>query len=120
MFEKGAWTKRFVKYWQIYSIHPLGHRYLKCCLSSFSSAYVSMWHAVIIDYLLYFHLLYFRYKRCCKQVNSGTNSFLPAPFERLETKKYLSVTFCSCARIIHDTRSILVKILRLVSSSFTC
>ena len=96
------------------------HCYLKCCPSSFSSVYVSIRHAVIIDYLLYFHLLYCTYKWGSKQVNWGTNSFLPAPFEVQKKKKYLSVTSCACARIIHYISSFLVKIRHLVSSSSTC
>ena len=73
----------------------LGQRWLKYCSSSFFSAYVSTW------------CVYFLYKWGCKKVNWNTNSFLPAPFEPWEKKKYLSVSSCSCARVIHYTSSIL-------------
>ena len=79
----------------------LSHCWLKCCSLSFSSAYVSICHAVIIHYLLHFHLLYFPHNWDWKQVNWDTNSFLPAPFEPQEKKKYLSVTPYSCVRNIH-------------------
>ena len=50
-------------------------------------AYENMQRALIIDYLLYFHCLYFMWKLGCKQVNWDKNAFLPAPFEPQEKKK---------------------------------
>ena len=64
-------------------------------------------------YLFYFQLLYLMEKWSCKQVYWDPNSFLLAPFEPCEKKKYLSVTSCSCAINIHYTSSILVKIMNL-------
>ena len=69
-------------------------------------------------YLFYFHILYLAEKWGCKQAYWDTNSFLPAPFEPCEKKKYISVTSWSCVRNIHYMSSILVKIMNLIQFFF--